>query len=128
MHYSKKEEKCAACGYSSIPLTEEGISILPKDVQKKIKAKENAVLIDVRWPDEVRAASINGSIHIPLHQLEKRMAELPKDKEIIVYCHTGQRSRFATIMLLCNKFTDVRNLVGGIDGWSLDVDKNVPRY
>ncbi len=125
---SKKELKCAACGHSSIPLTEEGISISPKEVHNMLKANEPIVVVDVRWPDEVRAAHIKGSLHIPLNQLEKKLGELPKDKEIVIYCHHGSRSRFAAIMLLCNKFANVKTMVGGIDAWSTDIDKSVARY
>ena len=86
------------------------------------------VFVDVRRPDEVKAAKIKGTLHIPLHQLEARLTELPKDKQIIFHCHHGNRSRFATIMLLCNGFTDVKNMVGGIDAWSREIDSSVPRY
>jgi len=126
--FSKKEELCKACGHSSLPLTEESISISPEEVKKKLSSKENAVIVDVRWPDEVRAAHIEASIHVPLNQLEKRMAELPKDKQLVMLCHHGNRSRYATIMLLCNGFADVKNMVGGIDAWSREVDSSVPKY
>jgi rhodanese-related sulfurtransferase len=125
---STKEVKCDSCGHASIPVSEEGMSISPKEVKKKLGSRADVLIVDVRWPDEVRAASIKGSLHIPLSQLERRMAELPKDKQLIMLCHTGNRSRFAAIMLLCSGFTDVKNLVGGIDAWSTDVDRGVPRY
>ncbi len=125
---SKQEVLCASCNHSSMPLTEEGISIMPKEVERKLHSGENPIIVDVRWSDEVRAASIKDAIHIPLSQLEKRMGELPKDKQLIMLCHHGNRSRFATIMLLCSGFTNVKNMVGGIDAWSTDVDRNVPRY
>lgn len=125
---SKQAVLCTSCNHSSIPLTEEGISIMPKDVQKKLHSKDVPIIIDVRWPDEVRVDNIKESIHIPLNQLEKRMGELPKEGQLIMHCHHGNKSRFATIMLLCNGFQNVRNMVGGIDAWSTDVDRSIPRY
>ena len=128
MPASPKEIVCKTCNRSSIPLSESHISISVQDVKEKMDKKQNIIILDVRWPDEVRAASIKGSMHIPLNQLEKRMGELPKDKEIIVHCHHGSRSRFATILLLCNKFSTVKNMVGGINEWSRHIDPLVPRY
>ena len=125
--YSSKPVMCKACKRSSVPLTERGISITPKEVKAKMSKKEDFLFLDVRWPTERETASIKGTTFIPLANHESNLSKLPKDKEIIAYCHLGGRSRYAAIMLLCNGFR-ARNMVGGIDLWSRDVDTAVPRY
>lgn len=69
------------------------------------------ILLDVRGDAEVAKGTIPGSIHIPLDFLRDRLPELPKDKKIVVYCHSGQRSYFASRILSLNGF-EVRNLSG----------------
>ena len=71
--------------------------------------RERTVLLDVRRPDERAKGFIPGSIHIPLDQLRARLGELPKDREIIVHCQTGQRSYYAARILSQHGFR-VRNL------------------
>jgi Rhodanese-related sulfurtransferase len=53
---------------------------------------------------------------------------LDRNTEIIAYCHHGMRSGDATGFLLQQGFSNVKNLIGGIDAWSIQVDGSVPRY
>jgi NADPH-dependent 2,4-dienoyl-CoA reductase/sulfur reductase-like enzyme/rhodanese-related sulfurtransferase len=69
------------------------------------------VLLDVRSQAEVKSGAIPGSLHIPLPELRHRLAELPKDKTVVAYCRTGQRSYFASRILAQRGF-EVRNLSG----------------
>jgi adenylyltransferase/sulfurtransferase len=91
---------------------------------------EPFLLLDVREPEEFGKSRIEGTTLIPLGQLEARLAELSdwKDRRIIVHCHHGARSGRACGILTRAGFTDVTNLAGGIDAWSLTVDPSVPRY
>jgi len=73
-------------------------------------------LLDVRRPDERAKGFIPGSIHIPLDQIRTRMQELSRDREIIVYCLSGQRSYFACRILSQHGFK-VRNLTGSYRTW-----------
>ena len=73
----------------------------------------NYFLIDVRNPPEVAAEPVPGAVNIPLPQLRSRFGELPKDKELAVFCHSAQRSYYATRILLQNEFK-VRNISGGM--------------
>ncbi|MFY8329477.1 FAD-dependent oxidoreductase [Vagococcus carniphilus] len=76
------------------------------------KAQEQgAYLVDVRTKDEFSRGSIPGFINLPLNELRSRMSELPKGKEIILSCHSGQRSYIAQRMLLQHGFK-VKNLDG----------------
>ena len=73
--------------------------------------KQGAYLVDVRTKDEFSRGSIPGFINLPLNELRSRMSELPKDKELILSCHSGQRSYIAQRMLLQHGFK-VKNLDG----------------
>ena len=86
------------------------------------------VLLDVREPWEADVAAIDGSVLIPLGELGERMGELDPAASVVVYCHLGVRSEYAARMLASAGFTDVRNLAGGIDAWSREVDERVVRY
>jgi len=74
------------------------------------------VLLDVRTPAERQKGFIPGSIHIPLDELRARLAELPRDREIIVSCQSGQRSYFACRLLTQHGFR-ARNLTGSYRTW-----------
>jgi len=74
------------------------------------------VLLDVREPMELHDGVIPGSVHIPLGELRARMDELPKDKEIVVYCRSGQRSYYACRTLSQNGYR-TRNLSGAYLTW-----------
>jgi adenylyltransferase/sulfurtransferase len=91
---------------------------------------EDFLLLDVRNPDEWRRARIEGAQLVPLGELESRLAELSdwKERRVIAHCHHGARSARACELLAAAGFTDLTNLVGGIDAWSLTVDPAVPRY
>jgi len=74
------------------------------------------VLLDVRRAEERAKGHIAGSIHIPLDELRSRLAELPRDRELIVHCQSGQRSYFACRILSQHGFR-VRNLTGSFRTW-----------
>ena len=76
-----------------------------------------SVVLDVRGPAERARGFIPGSLHIPLDDLRARLAELPRDKEIIAACHSGQRSYYACRILTQNGFR-ARNLTGAWRTWS----------
>lgn len=103
------------------------LEISVEELKQKLDRGEMPFLLDVREPVEYQIAHINGHL-IPLGQIPERLGELDKNKEIIVYCHTGNRSRRAVEFLYENRFANVKNLVGGIDAWSRRIDTKVPRY
>ncbi len=71
-----------------------------------------AILVDVRDPKEFEAGHIDGALNVPLPQIRARLNELPRDREIWLYCGVGQRSYYASRILLQHGF-HVRNLPGG---------------
>lgn len=103
-------------------------SISVEEAKRKKDNGEDFVLLDVRTPQERELASLEGSLLIPLQELNIRIGELDKNKEIIVFCHHGGRSARATTFLQENGFTKSKNLEGGIDAWSKKIDNSIPRY
>ncbi len=75
-----------------------------------------AVALDVREPDEWRAARIAGALHIPLGQLGARLHELPAGRPIVAVCRSGARSG-SVIHALRDRGYDVVNLAGGLVAW-----------
>lgn len=96
-------------------------SIDVSQLQAKLKADSNLVLLDVRTEGEFNGSlgHINGAKLIPVSELENRVSELQpyKDKEIIVYCRSGNRSRAGTRILLEHGYNAV-NVLGGIKAWN----------
>jgi NADPH-dependent 2,4-dienoyl-CoA reductase/sulfur reductase-like enzyme/rhodanese-related sulfurtransferase len=74
---------------------------------------QDEFLLDVRNPEELVVESVPGAINIPLPTLRQRLGELPRDREILVICRSGQRAYYATRILLQNGFR-VRNISGGM--------------
>jgi rhodanese-related sulfurtransferase len=100
-----------------------------REVAARLKHEPGRVLLlDVREPDERELAAIEPSLHIPMRDVPERLSELPKDRAIVVYCHSGTRSAMIAGFLEGKGYRDVANLSGGIDAWSRTVDPKVPRY
>ena len=82
----------------------------------------------MRESDEVAAAALAGARHVPMDEVPGRLGELPKDGDIVVFCHYGGRSALVAAYLRRCGFASVANLAGGIDAWSREIDPAVPRY
>jgi glyoxylase-like metal-dependent hydrolase (beta-lactamase superfamily II) len=82
---------------------------------------DEVVVLDVREPEEVRAWPFPGALHIPLGELEARLAELPNDRRIVAICASGNRSTEAC-RLLAAAGLDVANLKGGMRAWARAYD------
>jgi len=87
-------------------------------------SKENFQVLDVREEDEVKAKRIPGTTWIPYGDLEKRLGELDKKKEIAVHCESGLRSYKACLKLQHEGFKNVKNIDGGMLCWCYDVESN----
>lgn len=92
-------------------------SVSASEAQKKMNQKPKPFLLDVRQPEEFRSGHVPGAKLIPLGELRTRMNELPKDQEILVICHSGNRSMSATRLLTKAGYSAV-NINGGINAWS----------
>lgn len=95
------------------------VSITESVEQAKQMIDNNEVfLLDVRTKEEFDAGYIEGAILIPDYELASRLSEVPDDAKILVYCRSGRRSVDASNILLDAGYTDVYNMLGGINEWS----------
>ena len=90
--------------------------ITAEEINEKLKFGKRPLILDVRQPDEFRTGHINGAKLIPLNELHRRIDELPKGREIICICATGNRSTSASKILMKEGFT-VFNAQGGMFAW-----------
>lgn len=88
----------------------------PAEVQEKLKNGKRPFLLDVREKQEMRDGYISGAKVIPLRQLNNRMNELPKNREIVCVCRSGNRSRSAAKKLIAAGYS-ASNMKGGMLAW-----------
>jgi glyoxylase-like metal-dependent hydrolase (beta-lactamase superfamily II) len=99
----------------------------PGELQKMLASAEPPLLLDVRPASERRLAQLRNDRHLPLHDLPKRVAELPRGRPIVAYDHYGADARRATDFLRSRGYEAVA-LEGGIDEYSRLNDPTIPRY
>jgi adenylyltransferase/sulfurtransferase len=85
-------------------------------------------VIDVREPDEYEIAHVEGTTLMPLSTLQQRFAELDPNAQYYIHCKMGGRSMRALQFLRQQGFKNLKNVAGGIDAWSEEIDPGVPRY
>jgi molybdopterin/thiamine biosynthesis adenylyltransferase/rhodanese-related sulfurtransferase len=137
-------EVVRAGGHATEPITEpatepktspmlrarmEGVetSITPTALVPRL-AQGTAIVVDVREPWERTTAPFEGALAVPMSEIPARHGELPRDRDVVVLCHHGQRSAMVAEYLRAAGFPRVLNLTGGIERWSIEVDPSVPRY
>jgi adenylyltransferase/sulfurtransferase len=98
-----------------------------KELKRRIDAGEDAYLIDVREPYEYQIAQIGGKL-IPQNEVPNRLAEIDRDREVIVHCRSGARSQRIAEFLKQAGYPRVVNLAGGILAWSDEIDPKVQKY
>lgn len=114
--------------YQSIP------EITVEELGHRLQADsaENLQLVDVREPQEVEIARVKGFLNLPLSEFsqwsDQIHSRLDLEKETLVMCHHGMRSAQMCQWLMRQGFTNVKNIAGGIDAYSIVVDPDVPRY
>ena len=101
-------------------------SITVGELKARREAGDDLVLLDVRDPHEWEISSISEELRIPKSQVMARATEIPRDKEVVVYCRTGVRSRDLIVALQNQGFTNLVNLKGGITAWAREVDPSLP--
>ena len=101
--------------------------IQPQELKRRLDAGEDIQVLDVREPFEYQISNMGGTL-IPLGDLEKRLGELDRNREIVAHCKGGVRSLKAVELLQKNGFQRVSSLAGGILAWSEKVDPKVTKY
>jgi adenylyltransferase/sulfurtransferase len=144
----RKDPKCPLCGTNRTvtelidyeqfcgvgPVQKGSVHVEEIDVEELSEAIEAGKipgeidLLDIREPFEAKIAQIPHSRLVPLAEFRKRMHELDSAREIWLYCKDGARSAKAWNLLYDAGFRKIKNVAGGIDPWSEDIDPNTPRY
>ncbi|MBN6188802.1 rhodanese-like domain-containing protein [Aneurinibacillus sp. BA2021] len=94
------------------------LNVVAQQVIEKQEKGEEVQIIDVREPEEVAAGMIPGAKHIRLAELPQRMHEIDPNKEAIIVCRSGNRSGMACEYLMDQGYKQVKNLLGGMNGWT----------
>src|SRR6266568_9534076 len=135
----RRDPECPVCGenptifspidyeqFCAARRDEEAIPTMSaQELKRKMDAREPFELIDVRETFEYEIARIDGAKLIPLGEIAERADELPRDRPIVVHCHSGRRSAEAVRLLQQRGFGNIYNLEGGIDGWSDKIEPGV---
>ncbi len=141
----RKNPTCPVCGenptirelidyeaFCGVPIYEHEVrtefDITPQELKAMLERDgRQVVLLDVREPHEWEICRLEGALLIPLRELPERLHQLDPTREYVVYCKTGARSAQATRIMQAAGLR-VRNLRGGINAWSREVDPSVPLY
>ena len=102
-------------------------AITVEDLKRKLDAKDDIFILDVREPHEYQICHLNGYL-IPVGDLPKRVNELDSSREIVAHCRSGVRSAKAVNFLRRAGFQKVYNLTGGILAWADRIDPKMPKY
>lgn len=109
--------------------------IRPRDLQAWLTqagADAHPVVLDVREPAELRIASVTEQAFdlrtIPMGSVPARLSELDPGQPIACLCHHGARSMQVASFLASRGFSQVANIAGGIDAWSMELDPGIARY
>jgi sulfur-carrier protein adenylyltransferase/sulfurtransferase len=88
-----------------------------KELRRRLAAEPAPFLLDVREPWEYLAGHVPGAHLIPLGELEQRVSEVPRNREVLAICHSGQRSLAASEYLQQLGYPAVSNVDGGTSAW-----------
>jgi rhodanese-related sulfurtransferase len=97
------------------------------ELDARLRAADPPVVLDVREPWERDIARLTGTLDIPMGEISARIAELPKDRDIVVMCRSGGRSSQVADYLHRMGYR-AANLTGGILAWASDVDPTIKTY
>lgn len=120
--------ECSACGAASKTTRMPVQHLAPTALAARLADATPPHIIDVREPWEHELAHLEGSELIPLATLPEQVGRLDPTRCYALLCHHGMRSEMAANWLAQQGFTQLINIDGGIDAWSLEVDARVPRY
>ncbi|MBM6992989.1 MAG: DsrE/DsrF/DrsH-like family protein [Prevotella sp.] len=110
--YSSAKDPIAIAGYAASNIISGAMPVVYWREVQEMDPKD-VFLLDVRTPDEFALGTISGAVNIPLDDLRERLAEVPQDRRIVIFCAVGLRGYLAQRILLGRGYKDVRNLSGG---------------
>ena len=98
-----------------------------KELKAVLDANESIELLDIRTPEERAIAAIPGAVLLNEEEAA-RIEGLPRETRLVLHCHHGGRSQQAAEQFIALGFSQVWNVIGGIDAWSQEIDPDAPRY
>ena len=98
-----------------------------QELKQRLDAGEDLMILDVREPYEYQIANIGGTL-IPMNEVPQRLAEIDRNREIVVQCRSGARSQRIAEFLAAQGYPNVKNLAGGILAWADQIDPKVQKY
>lgn len=104
-------------GIAAVVQAPEFSSLLPLEAFSLLEREKNALVVDVRTPEEREQLRITGSVPVSLGELMQGQVQLPRDKPLLLVCAVGGRSYAAGLYLVKEKYLRVYNLRGGIFAW-----------
>ena len=122
---TRLREETVACGATPGGNMKE-LSV--RALKQELDAGRDLILLDVREPRETALGRLPGALEIPMGEIPGRLAEIPRDRDLVCYCRSGGRSARVVQFLEQNGFTRVRNLAGGTLAWSDQIDPSLPKY
>lgn len=93
------------------PITQEQL------LQRQAQHPSHLFVLDVRTPEEFAAGHVPGAVNVPHDQIAARLAEVPKDADVVLYCRTGRRVALAAAALHANGYTRLSHLEGDMTAW-----------
>lgn len=93
-------------------------NVSPQEAALLLTQHKDMFLLDVRTPGEYRQARLDGARLIPIDQIDRRLAEVPRDRPLLVYCAVGSRSAQVVNYLARRGYQEIYNLYGGIYSWA----------
>ena len=106
------------CVWTTLAVAAIARNLAPREAMALLSQRAQVFLLDVRTPAEYREAHLDGARLIPVDQLSGRLAEIPRDRPVLVYCAVGSRSAQAFNLLARRGYPEVYNLDGGIYAWA----------
>lgn len=105
------EPAAATVAAKMTPMTQEAL------LEHQAKHPEHLFVLDVRSPEEFGEGHVPGAVNIPYDQMAARLADVPKDKDIVLYCRSGRRAGIAADVLAANGYTRLSHLEGDMPAW-----------
>jgi rhodanese-related sulfurtransferase len=102
--------------------------VSPAEYVRESAGQPARVLLDVREAWELEIAKLPEALHVPMAELPARLAEIDRDREVVVMCRSGGRSLKVAKYLEERGYPSVANLTGGILAWARDVDPTLATY
>jgi len=107
----------APATFVATPMSQEAL------LEHQSKHPKHLLVLDVRTPQEYADGHVPGAVNVPYDQLASRLAEVPKDKDVVLYCKSGRRAGIAADVLAANGYTRLSHLEGDMNAW---VEKGRP--